>query len=501
MSLNWREIALILSELPLEGSLIQRVHQIGFNALVFELHHSSTGFWQLYVEVGTPKSRIHRLSGPPGLYRKQKTRKLQRFIQFIRAHVEGGRILQVTQPAPDRLILWQVRHAGETVYMVFRFFSGPGANVMVCDDQMIIQELLFRRPKRNEIKGEPIQLPTATGNADDRSFPVRPYPTQDIDFNAYIEQAYRGTENSEEEDLVARVESLRDKQLSALEARLQQARYKVEKSADYESYKTSGDLLSASAHRVVPGETWVTVPDFCSEDDTATATIALDPSLSPGENIANYYRKYQKGKAGWEHALQELNDLEHVLQKTRKYFEQLLEPAEGLDAPDSEKLRHVLAGQERDHQDKRPDPYAQAPGLRFTSSLFTILVGRNAKENDMLLRRWAKGNDWWLHTRDVPGGYVIIKSIAGKSIPLETILDAGNLALLFSKAKEAGKADLYYTQVKHLKRPKGGKQGLVLPTQEKNLTIQLDHERVQRLFATTDSEGAEPWTTSVLQKS
>ena len=110
-----------------------------------------------------------------------------------------------------------------------------------------------------------------------------------------------------------------------------------------------------------------------------------------------------------------------------------------------------------------------------------ILVGRDANENDELLRRHVKGSDMWLHTRDCPGGYVFVKYRAGKTIPLDILLDAGNLAVYFSKARKNGKADLYYTQVKHLRRAKNGPKGLVLPTQEKNLSVVLDSARLKRL--------------------
>ena len=110
-----------------------------------------------------------------------------------------------------------------------------------------------------------------------------------------------------------------------------------------------------------------------------------------------------------------------------------------------------------------------------------ILVGRDANENDELLRRHVKGSDMWLHTRDCPGGYVFIKYRAGKTIPLDILLDAGNLAVYFSKARKNGKADFYYTQVKHLRRAKNGPKGLVLPTQEKNLSVVLDPARLKRL--------------------
>lgn len=108
-------------------------------------------------------------------------------------------------------------------------------------------------------------------------------------------------------------------------------------------------------------------------------------------------------------------------------------------------------------------------------------MGRDANENDELLRHHVKGKDMWFHTRDYPGGYVFVKYRAGKTIPLEIMLDAGTLAVYYSKARKAGKADLYYTEVKHLRRAKNGPKGLVLPSQEKNLNIVLDKKRLARL--------------------
>ncbi len=68
------------------------------------------------------------------------------------------------------------------------------------------------------------------------------------------------------------------------------------------------------------------------------------------------------------------------------------------------------------------------------------------------------------------------------TIPLETLLDAGNLAVHFSKGKNAARADIYYTQVKYLRRAKDGPTGLVLPTQEKNLSITKDEKRLKKIL-------------------
>ena len=59
------------------------------------------------------------------------------------------------------------------------------------------------------------------------------------------------------------------------------------------------------------------------------------------------------------------------------------------------------------------------------------------------------------------------------------MLDAGNLAIFYSKGRSNGEADLFYTQVKFLRRAKNGPKGLVLPTQEKNLHVKVDEGRLK----------------------
>ena len=127
----------------------------------------------------------------------------------------------------------------------------------------------------------------------------------------------------------------------------------------------------------------------------------------------------------------------------------------------------------------RPDPSRRHPQkqLRISHS-FQIFVGRTASENEELLRHHVWGNDYWFHCRDCPGVYVFVKSVPGKTLLLGTMLDAGNLALFYSKGKSSGQGDVYYTQVQYLRRVKGGKSGPVIPTREKALFVRLDRETI-----------------------
>ena len=81
---------------------------------------------------------------------------------------------------------------------------------------------------------------------------------------------------------------------------------------------------------------------------------------------------------------------------------------------------------------------------------------------------------------------MFIKHRAGKTVPLDILLDAGNLAIFYSKGRNNGEGNLFYTQVKYLRRAKNGPKGkapkgLVIPTQEKNLHVRVEADRLREL--------------------
>lgn len=470
MSLNWREIELILQELPLEGSFLQQTIQHDWHSLSWVFFHPQAGRWTLYTEVGTPFSRLHRLTRAMAVSQQQKTTKLQRFIQFLRANVEGSKVVSVEQAPGDRLVRLGLDKGGETMNLYLRFYSGPGANIIITDEENTILDLLYRRPNRNEESGS-LFSPAPPQSLEADKFTVRPR-NQDS-FNQQIEEAYALLSNDQSyQALRLKVEAKRDRQLRELESSIASQLRSLKANENFERFKKTADLLSAYQHLIRDNQKQIELTDWESGE---SVTIELDPKLKSRQNILLYYEKYQKAKGTYENALTQYELAKKELEERQKYYTLLLD--ESVDQGVAIKVFRKELASLKTEQEAKPEV-----GLRLTSGQFTLLVGRNAKENDELLRRYVRGNDWWIHTRDVPGGYVFIKDMKGKSIPLEVLLDAANLAILFSKAKKAGKADLYYTQVKYLRRAKGGPLGLVLPTQEKNLSVTLDEQRVARLL-------------------
>jgi predicted ribosome quality control (RQC) complex YloA/Tae2 family protein len=124
--------------------------------------------------------------------------------------------------------------------------------------------------------------------------------------------------------------------------------------------------------------------------------------------------------------------------------------------------------------------FTRAEGLQ-------ILVGRDNKQNDRLTLRIANGNDVWMHVGGGRhGSHVVVRLPKGRTASLETLLDAGTLAVHFSKARSERLVEVVYTQAKHVRKPKGLPAGAVVPQHTRSLRIRLEDDRLRRLL---DSAG------------
>ncbi len=268
------------------------------------------------------------------------------------------------------------------------------------------------------------------------------------------------------ESLLEQAEKWYNVKHSKMEGALKKLLAKQEDFANADRLKHTGDLILAYGAQAQGNAL-----DCVDYDTGEEVHIRLDASLSVQGNAAVYYEQYKKAVSGRE-------DLLHDIELSKRSIA-------ALDAEYNAMLREksVIKLEQLLRHDTAPKQKSEKPhaGLHYELDGWTILVGRTAAENDELLRHTVRGSDMWLHTRDYAGGYVFIKARKDKTVPLDILLYAGNLAVYHSKARRNGEADLYYTQVKYLRRAKNGPKGLVLPTQEKNLFVKLDDARLRKL--------------------
>jgi predicted ribosome quality control (RQC) complex YloA/Tae2 family protein len=90
---------------------------------------------------------------------------------------------------------------------------------------------------------------------------------------------------------------------------------------------------------------------------------------------------------------------------------------------------------------------------------YEILVGKNAKMNDILTFEISKPEDIWLHVSGSPGSHVII-SVKDKEIPPKDVIEyASELAVVNSKSN--GKSKVVWTKRKNVSKPKNSNIGEV----------------------------------------
>ena len=472
MSLNWKEINAVLEGLSLPGSHVQKIRQPDYSSLVLDLYRKS-GRLSLYVHLGQNQTRLHKLSVPVSA-----TVKLQRFAQLLRSKISGGRIIDAHQVGEDRIAKLTVRRASADLLLWIRLWSNA-ANIILTESDGTIIDAFYRRPKRGEISGglyHPVDSTQGTREGKRKIYEIRDFPGEG-DINERIGRYYFS--QAEEQERVVLKNSI-ERYLNQEETRVLVALEKAQESTESDElidrHKIIGDILMSNLHRIEKGNRWIDAENYYEENESIT--IELDPELSPEGNAQAYYQKAKKRRRRAELAGDEIENLRHSLDG----IERKRASAASVDLAALRSLNEQLISQQRLR--KKNTEAVSVPGLRFERDPFTILVGRTARENDALLRNHVRGNDYWLHARDFPGAYVFIRSIKGKSIPLDVLLDAGTLALYFSKGRAGAHGDLFYTQVKYLRRAKGGKIGLVIPTQEKNLSVQLEDDRLKRLLGT-----------------
>jgi predicted ribosome quality control (RQC) complex YloA/Tae2 family protein len=237
--------------------------------------------------------------------------------------------------------------------------------------------------------------------------------------------------------------------------RLHDAERTLDAADDAARLRQEGDLLLARLGSVPSGASSVRLPDWEGNE----VDLPLDPARSPAENAEARYERARRREARAERALQRAEATSDDLER----LEAALAQAEGLGDED---LRARVTALERDRPERRRDP-----GLRYEAPHgFTVVVGRNARENDVVTFKVARSRDLWLHVQGWHGSHVVVLS-GGREVPFDTVLFAARLAAGHSKASGGDNVPVDYTQRKHVWKVKGAPAGAVHYAHQKTVYV------------------------------
>lgn len=243
-------------------------------------------------------------------------------------------------------------------------------------------------------------------------------------------------------------------------------RQELEDARNRERLRECGDLLMASLHLIRKGDESVEVDDFYA-DPPAKARIRLDPTRTPQQNAAKYYKDYAKAKNAEALLAVQIDKG----QADVEYWESVLEELQRVSSDrELQEIRDEIhpprASQKGRDKLSAPMEFVSSEGVR-------ILAGRNNRQNDQLTFRIADRNDIWMHTQKIPGCHVIIES--GADEPGDrTLLEAAVIAALYSKGKNSPKVPVDYTRVKYVKKPPGANPGMVIYDKFKTILVSPD---------------------------
>lgn len=247
----------------------------------------------------------------------------------------------------------------------------------------------------------------------------------------------------------------------------------INDSGTAETYRISGELLKANSYWLKDGITEVELESW--ENPPKKMRIPLDPRLTIIQNAQKYFKKYKKTS---------LKDPERVkvdMERLRTSIQELNEQKELLALiDDTSILREVamdISGWMKGSRIKRSHSGKYIPPhLKLNLYKHQILVGINAKGNRYVTFQLASSNDLWFHVHEIPGAHVIVKEIEqtdpdSKSKVIEV---AASLAGYYSKARDALKVQVDYTERKNVRHISGSGIAHVTYTSPNTIIVRPD---------------------------
>lgn len=247
--------------------------------------------------------------------------------------------------------------------------------------------------------------------------------------------------------------------------------------AEKDTWKLYGDLISSNIYRLEKGMSEARLENFYDEN-CPQITIKLDTRKTPSQNAQHYYNEYRKAVTAEKKLAEQIELGENELEYIDSVFDSLTR-AESENEVIELRMELIEQGYIKSRLKGKP-PKPQQPVEYLSSDGYTILAGRNNKQNDKLSMKIAEKNDIWCHTQNITGSHVIIVT-NGETPPDRTIEEACIIAAYNSRGRESSQVPVDYCLARYVKKPNGAKPGMVIFTNYKTAYITPDKDLIERL--------------------
>ena len=257
---------------------------------------------------------------------------------------------------------------------------------------------------------------------------------------------------------------------------------KLKECDNMDIYRLYGELITANLYKI-PNKNLKSIELENYYDNNNKVNIPLDEKYLPSINAKRYFKKYNKLKNALEivsiqkkETMQELNYIESVVYELEaaNSIEEIAEILDEISENDIFKEKTKSLKKKKQNKVKKSNltknKNVSFNPLKYTIDGFTLLVGRNNKENDYLTLKFANKHDIWFHTKDIHGSHAVL--FINNKIPSEDILlKCAEITAFHSKARFSSNVPVDTCEVRYVKKPKGGKPGMVIYTNYSTLYV------------------------------
>ena len=269
------------------------------------------------------------------------------------------------------------------------------------------------------------------------------------------------------------------KELKKANIKLSNLTLDLQKAKENLKYSNIGILLQSNLYKVKKGDTKVIVLDYFNNNEELE--INLNPLLDPSSNLKAIFNKAKKASI----AIVEVKKQIDIVLKEIEYLNTILFQLSIADNKDLEeiKLELSLNGYLKSNQ-KYKKKQQKIEFITYKVDDILIYVGKNNTQNDYLTHKIASSNDYWFHTKNLPGSHVIVKIPENDPnfvMSEKLIRTAANIAAYYSTGKTSSSVPVDYTKVRYLKKVPGMKGSFVTLQNQKTIYIDPDINLIKNL--------------------
>jgi len=379
--------------------------------------------------------------GSSFIYKKDSTRPLQSFNapfdNLLHSLVSSSTVLNIEVPNNDRIIRFTLapKSAYKEKKIVLQFeFTGRHTNAILIDESEVTIEALRHIDANSSFR---VIRPGVELLA------IPPFERKEEvhelgDIDKYLSQKYLDFE-------AKHIQNIKKQKLLSVQKKqekLQKLLDKLPNVADLEEetkkYQNYGNIVLSNLYQIKPYDKTLKAYDFEGNE----ITLKLPKNIVPNRMSEYFFNLAKRAKSKSKNIHIEEENL-----RTKRDFYKNMYHAIG-QAKNSAELELLVPKKAKSQRKKEKVKECEL----FWIDDYKVLIGRNSKENQALLKI-AKSNDLWMHIKGIPSSHLIIKTDK-QNLPDGVIEKAAKLCVDFSLT-QTGDYDVDYCKRRFVKIQEG----------------------------------------------